>query len=419
MFLQIIYIGAITNLAITLLLYRRQFHTIKQSKVPKYLQEKISNEEYAKTKKYNSEKIIFSIIQILFNSILTFAKIYYNILPILYNKLDEGLQLKSELLTQIIFLTLNSLFDTIFHLPFSVYSTFVIEEKWGFNKTTAYVFITDLIKGFLLMSLIMPIIFTIIYQIIQYFVTFYLYVSLFLFVFQIAMAIIYPILIMPMFNKFEEMQDGSLKEKVVELTKKVKFAYSNIFVMDGSKRSGHSNAFFIGLFGERRIVFFDTLLEQTEENETVAILAHELGHWYYMHTWRGILFSSLYQAVSFYFFEIAVKNKNFSISLFGTEKVPLLLKLIYFSMVSSMIAPLMVLLANMFSRYNERQADLFAIQNGYAEDLAKGLIALYAENRAPLETDWMYSTYYHSHPTLNERISFINEYKQVYEKKEE
>lgn len=417
MFLQIIYIGSITNFLITMFLYWRQFSVIKESKVPNYMLERVSDEDYKKTKHYNIDKMIFSTFTVIIHFIKSFFTIYYGVLPYCYNILNQKLGLKSELLTQIIFLLISTLSETIFGIPFSLYSTFVIEEKYGFNKMTFYVFLTDLIKSTCLIFTILPVITTVVLKMIDYFDTFFLKVTIFLVLFQMIMVVIFPIFIMPLFNKFEEMKEGSLKDKIKELAKKVGFQYSNIFVMDGSKRSGHSNAFFIGLFKEKRIVFYDTLLEQTTEEESIAILAHELGHWHHAHTWRFVFIQFLFQIFSLYFFEIAVKNRNFSISIFGTENVPILLKMIYFNLCSSMIGPLMTLLVNMFSRYHEKQADLFAVSHGFSDDLIKGLISLHKENRAPLSTDWLYSTYYHSHPTLDERISFIAEKKELFEKK--
>lgn len=419
MFLEIIYLGSVTNFAIAIFLNIRQIFAVKQSKVPKYLKEKLTDEDYQKTRNYNVEKLLFSTFATILNFIKSILIIYHNILPLAYESLDAKLNFNSQIVTQIVFLLIWHVCDTIMDLPLSVYSTFVIEEKYGFNETTPFVFITDLIKTTLLYFLFVPPLFGIVHSIIERFDTFYLRVSLFLMVFQLIMVVIFPTFIMPLFNKFEEMKESSLKQRVEELAKKVKFRLKNIFVMDGSKRSGHSNAFFIGLFKEKRIVFYDTLLEQTTDDQVIAILGHELGHWYYSHMWRAILMQFAIQSFSIYLFEVAIKNVNFSISIFGTKDAPLLLKMIYFNMVSQMISPLMTLLFNMLSRYNERQADRFAVENGYDDDLINALISLFKENRASLSSDWMYSTYNHSHPTLDERIALISDHKEKVKKKEE
>lgn len=400
-------------------LYWRQFQAIRNSKVPKYMTEKVTEEEYEKTKNYNKEKLIFSTITAIIYFIKSFSLIYFGLIPYFYHHLDTRLGWKSDMLTQIAFLLIWYFLDLVFDIPFSLWSTFVIEEKYGFNKSSLIIFFTDMAKSCMLISVILPILFGMVFKIIEFFDTFFWKVTIFIMIFQIAMIIILPIFIMPLYNKFVEMEEGTLKTRVIELANKVKFRYSNIFVMDGSKRSGHSNAFFIGLFREKRIVFYDTLIEQSTEDEAIAILGHELGHWYHLHMPRMLFVQFSLQALSIYFFEIAVKNSHFSLSIFGTEKVPILLKMIYFSMVSQMISPMLVLLSNMLSRYNEKQADRFAVSHGFSDDLIHALISLHKENRSSLTTDWMYSAYYHSHPTLDERISFITEAKMLLEKKEE
>jgi STE24 endopeptidase len=232
--------------------------------------------------------------------------------------------------------------------------------------------------------------------------SFYLYVFISVITIQLIMVVLFPILIQPLFNKFEPLDEGSLKKRIVDLAKEIGFKPSKILKMDGSKRSHHSNAYFIGLFKEKRIVLFDTLLNQTTENEVLSILCHEFGHWYYNHTWMNIIFSFSIIFGYLYTFNIFVKNKIFM------SKYPMILKLNYFMLLTVVINPLLTLIQNYITRIYERQADRFAVKKGYGNDLKTGLIKIHIENKSNICPDSWYSTYHHSHPTLSERIELID-----------
>lgn len=409
MYLTIIYVGQITNFLITLILQIRQYKVVKNAQVPDFFKDKITKEEYEKTKKYNLEKLQFSIFCLIFSFIQMLITLKFEILQKIYFKVTQIFSFTNEMsyANQIIFLIVINIISTFLFLPFSLYSTFSIEERYGFNKTTKKLFFTDLIKSTIITNIVIAFVIYITLFSINYFNNWHYKLMIFMAIFQIFMIVVMQVYIMPLFNKFEIMEDGNLKNRVIELAKKVGFKYSNIFVMDGSKRSSHSNAFFIGLFGEKRIVFYDTLIKQVSENETIAIFAHELGHWYHLHLPKMLIVQIIQQFIYLYILQIMLENKNFINSVFRTQHVPMIMKLTYFGMISGILSPFLLYLVNLSSRRNEKQADSFAVEKGYAEDLEKGLISLHVENKSCLSNDWMYSTYFHSHPTLLERIAFI------------
>lgn len=418
MYMQIIYIGLVTNFLVSFFLFCRQYKALKNGKIHNILKSKIKDEDFQVTKNYTKEKLIFSIILSIKGFIENYAIIYTNFIPRSYDYFAKLANLKSELVAQVSYFCIYSLLFSFLNIPFSLFATFSIEERYGFNNMTVSMFFIDLIKSNVLSIVISSILSSAVLQVIDYFDTFYIKLTVFLALFQILMIMIYPTVISPLFNKFVEMEDGALKDKIKVLVDRIGFKLSKIFIMDGSKRSGHSNAYFIGLFKEKRIVFYDTLLKQSTEDEIIAILAHELGHWYHMHLPRMMISQIFTQLIFLYLFEITLKNNNFSIAIFNTEKVPVLIKMIYFGMLLTIISPFTTLFTNMLSRRNERQADEYAVKLGFGDDLKSGLISIHKENKSNLCVDWMYSSYYYSHPTLMERIDFITEKQKLFSEKE-
>nr|AAB61028.1 A_IG002N01.21 gene product [Arabidopsis thaliana] len=266
-------------------------------------------------------------------------------------------------------------------LPFSLYSTFVIESRHGFNKQTIWMFIRDMIKGtFLSVILGPPIVAAIIFIVQKGGPYLAIYLWAFMFILSLVMMTIYPVLIAPLFNKFTPLPDGDLREKIEKLASSLKFPLKKLFVVDGSTRSSHSNAYMYGFFKNKRIVLYDTLIQQCKnEDEIVAVIAHELGHWKLNHT-----------TYSF----IAVQH----------TVIPLQ-HLVSFGL-------------NLVSRAFEFQADAFAVKLGYAKDLRPALVKLQVrednnrtqteENLSAMNTDPLYSAYHYSHPPLVERLRAID-----------
>lgn len=418
MYQQIIIIGTFANYFISVFLSYRQILALRRGKRNELLEDKIKDSDFEMMKKYNTEKMIFS----LFSGTVNFCRliyfIYFHTIPKFYDYLKRATGIKSDMMLEVLFMLVFLHFERIIDIPLSLFSTFFIEERYGFNKMTFAIFIKDFLKETVILTLILSLLYAGIYKIMNYFDTFFAIIFVFVCIFQIFLVMIYPVVIQPLFNKFKELEDGSLKTAIRDLAKKVGFKCNKILVMDGSMRSNHSNAYFIGLFGERRIVLFDTLIKQATEGEIISILGHEIGHWHHYHIPKMLLLQFSTQFVFFYFLEVALKNKSFEASLFQTENTPLIVKMIYFSFFMGILSPFFTLLTNMYSRYNERQADQFSIRLGLGENLGKGLISIHKENKSNVCPDWMYSTYYHSHPTLVERLEFISEEEKNLKEKE-
>ncbi|MBF0297845.1 MAG: M48 family metallopeptidase [Oligoflexia bacterium] len=309
-----------------------------------------------------------------------------------------------------------SFINLLLSLPEEIYQTFVIEEKFGFNRTTVKTFIVDHLKGIVLMLLIgVPLIATLIWIMMRLGNFWWLYAWIFLTAIQLIMMWLYPVLIAPWFNKFSPMPEGAHKESVIELLKKTGFSYKGLFVMDASKRSSHGNAYFTGWGKNRRIVFFDTLLNTLEPPEVVAVLAHELGHFKYKHILKSLLMSIILSLFGLWILGIVADAEWFYRALNITSfRKDLLwpnnfyyLALITFSLVVPVYTFFITPIFTWYSRKNEFMADRFAAQNADAKMLISALIKMYKENASTLTPDPLYSKFYYSHPDALTRIEFL------------
>ncbi|KAG5626680.1 hypothetical protein H5410_011898 [Solanum commersonii] len=332
-------------------------------------------------------------------------------------------------------------------LPFSLYSTFVIEARHGFNKQTVWLYFRDMIKGIALSIVIGPPIVAAIIVIVQYeaildlqkggpYLAIYLWG--FILILSLVMMTIYPVLIAPLFNKFTPLPQGELRLKIENLASSLKFPLKKLFVVDGSTRSSHSNAYMYGFFKNKRIVLYDTLIQQCKnDEEIVAVIAHELGHWKLNHTMYSFIAVQVGQlireahAFSYSYFK-SVSSSLGSISLqiltvlqfggytlvrnskdlfqsFGFDTQPVLIGLIIFQHTVIPLQHLVSFGLNLVSRAFEFQADAFAKKLGYAAPLRAGLVILQEENLSAMNTDPWYSAYHYSHPPLVERLAAIDE----------
>jgi len=296
------------------------------------------------------------------------------------------------------------------HLPWELYHTFVLEERHGFNKQTLALFFTDKIKSLLLGIIIgVPVLSGILHIIKWGGDYFYLYTWAFLTGFTLIMLTIYPSLIAPLFNKFTPLQDGDLKAQIEKLAASISFPLTGLYVVDGSKRSGHSNAYFYGFFKSKRIVLFDTLLEQLELPEVVAVLGHELGHWKLNHTLKLFLIGEIQMFVSFFLFG-QILNWPFMYTSFGFSSQPTIIGLIiFFQFLMSPVDHVLGFSMNILSRKFEFQADEFGAKlgTGFGAALKNGLIKISQENLGNMNPDKWYSIYHYSHPPLIERLKHM------------
>jgi STE24 endopeptidase len=304
----------------------------------------------------------------------------------------------------LLFFAILGLAGDLLTTPFSVYNTFVLEERYGFNRTTVKIFVLDKLKGWLLGAIIGGGLLALITWI--YLLTgpvFWLLVLGVVTLFSLFMLMFYSNLIVPLFNKQTPLEEGSLRSKIEAFATKAGFKLDNIFVMDGSKRSSKANAYFTGLGPKKRIVLFDTLIEDLEEEEIVAVLAHEVGHYKKKHTTSGFILSTLQSALTFYLFSLFVGVDSFAIALGGKE-ASFHLGLIAFGILYSPVSMIIGLGTNYFSRYNEFQADRFAGEHYEGSKLISSLKKLSKNTLSNLTPHPAYVFFHYSHPTLLQRI---------------
>ena len=300
------------------------------------------------------------------------------------------------------------LISSLLELPFSVYSTFVIEERFGFNRTTAKTFIVDMIKGGILAVVLgVPLLWIVLWLMEQSGEFWWVYAWMVWTLFSLFIMWVYPTLIAPIFNKFEPLEEGDTLERIKQLLQRCGFSSKGIFVIDGSKRSSHGNAYFSGFGRNKRIVFFDTLLKMLNDDELEAVLAHELGHFKKKHIIKGLLISFATTFIALALLAWLMKNEWFYTSL-GISTPSTYMALLLFALVLPVFTFVLHPLLSLFSRKNEFEADEFAAQQTAADHLIQALVGLYKENASTLTPDPLYSAFYDSHPPAPVRIAHLN-----------
>ena len=312
----------------------------------------------------------------------------------------------------LIFFGISMFGSDVLTTPFSLYQTFVIEEKYGFNKTTPRVFIMDKIKGWLLSAIIgggllALIIFT--YQKTQH--LFWIYAWILVTVFSIFMTLFYSEIIVPLFNKQTPLEEGELRNSIEKFADKVGFTLANIYVIDGSKRSTKANAYFTGFGSKKRIVLYDTLLEEMDNDEIVSVLAHEIGHYKKKHVVQGLLLSLVQTGVVLFIFSLLIDNPHLSRAL-GVEEPNFHIGLVAFGILYSPVSFITGMFMNMLSRRNEYQADAFAAKNFIPKSLASALKKLSVKNLSNLTPHPSYVFFNYSHPPLLKRLAHLKQIKQ-------
>lgn len=310
-----------------------------------------------------------------------------------------------SIVTGLIYTGLLIAASSVIMFPFSIYSTFVIEEKFGFNKTTVKTFIMDIIKGVCLGVIIGTPLLAGIFAFLTYTGTYaWLWCWAVVTFFMLAIQFVAPTWIMPLFNKFTPLEDGELRQAIMDFAKKADFPLSNVFVMDGSKRSAKSNAFFTGFGKNRRIALFDTLIEKHTVPELVAVLAHEAGHYKKGHIIKSIAISILYFGFMFWVLSVFISEKGL-FDAFFMERVSVYAGLVFFSMLFSPVEMILSIGLKAHSRANEYEADRFAVENtGGSSDLVSALKKLHADNLANLTPHPFYVFLNYTHPPVSMRI---------------
>lgn len=298
--------------------------------------------------------------------------------------------------------------QTILSLPFDIYSTFVIEEKYGFNKTTVKTFILDLLKSFGLSIIIGGPLLALILYILMVAGTFaWLYGWVAVIIFTLIIQYIAPTWIMPLFNKFTPLEDDELRQSILSYAESVKFSLKNVFIMDGSKRSAKSNAFFTGFGRNKRIALFDTLISKHSVKEIVAILAHEIGHYKKKHILKGMITSIIHFGIVFYLLSVFLSNKGLYDAFYMANQ-SLYAGLLFFGALYSPIEMILSIFMNIFSRKNEYQADKFAAETTKdPENMILALKKLSEHNLSNLTPHPFYVFLNYSHPPVLDRIQAI------------
>ncbi len=376
-------------------------------KIPEDFREYIDPDTYKKSVRYTVEKGIFSLVSGIFHS----AVILVMVLTGFFGVLDDAvMRLTGNLYVEgIIYIGILSFIFYIINLPFSVYSTFVLEAKYGFNKTTVGLFITDALKG----GIVSAVILSVILYVLFFFMDktgdlWWVIASAGLILFQLFLSVIYPLVIAPLFNKFTSLEDGELKELLEDLASRNGFTAKGIYVMDGSRRSVHSNAYFTGLGRSKRIVLYDTLVEILAPRQLAAVLAHEIGHAKLHHLAKGLVLSFFVTVIAFFTVNLMIDYLPLYRA-FGFSRASYHAILVILGFCSGPFTFFITPLFTMWSRKHEYEADRYAVRiTGRREDLKEGLIILSKENLSNLTPHPLYSFFNYSHPAIGERIRAID-----------
>ena len=390
-------------------------HKNWKDKIPPELEDFYDKEKYKKAKLYSISKskigLLSSIISFLFViSLLVFNG--YGFLNQLVYSDSLNLFLPFEINTSFarsgVFFLILFILNSLISIPFSYYNTFIIEEKYGFNKTSKSTFFLDIIKSTILSILIGGfLLFAALYLYDNINEGFWLWLWIGLSLLMVIINMFYADLIVPIFNKLTPLNNVELRKKIENYSKDVGYLLKNIYVIDGSKRSTKANAFFSGLGPRKTIALYDTLIEKHTENELVAVLAHEVGHFKKKHVLSGLLISVIQIGIMAFFFELCLKLPEISIALGGLD-TNFHLGLIGFSIIFSPISMISSILMNYISRKNEFEADAYAKETFNGEDLSLALKKLSVDSLSNIYPHPLYVFFHYSHPPLIQRLRALN-----------
>ncbi|MES9966020.1 MAG: M48 family metallopeptidase [Sedimenticola sp.] len=384
----------------------RQHITANRTQVPPAFTEKVSLEEHQKAADYTCAKLSLGRIELLFGALVLLAWTLgggIDLLASLWQTSPWG-----TVVTGIGLILTFTLVNGIIDLPFSIYRTFVLEERFGFNRTTPKRFVMDMLLQTLVgLALGVPLLWAVLWLMQEageywWFAAWLVWIA-----FMLMVTWIYPTVIAPIFNKFAPLEEGELKQRIETLLKRCDFTSKGIFIMDGSRRSGHGNAYFTGFGRNKRIVFFDTLIESLEDEETEAVLAHELGHFKKRHVLKHLAVAMTFTLVGLWLLGWLSTQEWFYQGL-GVTSVSNALALLLFMLSVPIFTQFMQPVGNWLSRRHEFEADDFAHENSGAEHLINALVKLYRENASTLTPDPLYSAYHDSHPPAPVRIAHLS-----------
>lgn len=378
--------------------------------IPEMFRKVFSVYKYKKAVQYNVKKEHYSILHTTISTATSLAILFSGLLGWLEGVLNG--YFSNQTIIGLLFLGILSVITFVLDLPLRLYSIFVIEEEFGFNKMTLKSFVSDNIKegllGAILGSILLTALFTFMDRTGSYW---WVWASGFFILFQLIIIIIYPNFIAPLFNKFSPLEEGELKESLDRMAQKAGFNLKEIYIMDGSRRSAHSNAYFTGIGKSKRIVLYDTLVNQLSVEELTAVLAHEIGHWKKGHIRKRLLKTFLMVPLMFFILSLLLSYNPLFVA-FGLNGPSYYGLLTLVMLISSSFTFFLAPIGNHLSRKDEFEADRFAKEisdreDSPEEDLIEALFKLSSNNLGNLTPDKLYSKYHYSHPPLIERISAL------------
>jgi STE24 endopeptidase len=372
---------------------------------PKEVQDICDQATYRKSQAYHRARTRFGFISSTAGFLVIMALLFTGA----FGQLDHWLSqfLSHRILLALAFFGILYLSADLLSIPLQWYSTFVLEERFGFNKTTTATFWTDKLKGYLL-ALVLggPIVSLLLYLIVSLGPGFWIYFLIVISGFSLFINIFYTSLILPLFNKLTPLPDGELKMAIQSYSRNVAFPLSNIFVIDGSKRSSKSNAFFSGLGKKKKIVLYDTLIKNHSTEELVSILAHEVGHYKKKHVIQNYILSILQSALMLFLLSKMITNEQLSLALGGTD-LSIHLNLLAFGMLYTPVSKLLGVFHNILSRKNEYEADAYAAETASGTALVSALKNLSLDNLSNLWPHKWFVFFHYSHPPLVQRLRAI------------
>lgn len=377
--------------------------------LPEAFKDVLDEETYKKSVAYTLDKIKFGLLSKIYDAAYLALILFSGLLASAYTSYVS--RVGSGVFKEALFIILVTLALSIPSIPFELWSQFKIEEKFGFNRTTIKLWCLDKIKALMLSLLIgYPILLLLLSFIAWSPRHWWIWGFSLITGFQFLMLILYPKLILPIFNKLSPLNEGTLKERLMKLVEKTGFNTSSIHVMDGSRRSTHSNAFFTGFGKFRRVILYDTLVDQLSEEELEGVLAHEIGHYKKGHVPKSMLISSILMLVGFYLLSVAIESQAFY-ETFHFQQKAIAPAFILFSLLLGLFTFWLTPLFNLFSRKNEYEADAFAVQSvGNRQPLVTALRKLNEKNLSNLTPHPIFSFFYYSHPTLLEREAAMSQH---------
>ncbi len=404
----VIFLAALAiSTAIQLWLVTRQLKHVRNHRdhVPDAFSDKIDLAAHQKAADYTIDRNKLDTIDIIIGSLLLLVWTLGGGLSLLDETVSHFSD--SSILTGTVFLVAMMLIMSLLDLPMSIWRTFVHEQKHGFNRTTPRTFVMDLIKQAILTLLIAsPLVALVLWLMENSGPQWWIYVWLVWIGFGLFMMWAYPTFIAPLFNKFTPLEDESLRTRIQNLMERCGFKSNGIFVVDGSKRSGHGNAYFTGLGNNKRIVFFDTLLDSLGEDEVEAVLAHELGHFRRKHIQKRIIMMAIISFIGLALLGWLIQQPWFYTAL-GVRQPSIHAALALFIMVMPVFSIFLHPLIAWYSRKHEFEADEFAAEQSNAAHLIKALVKLYKENASTLTPDPLYSAFHDSHPPAPVRVAHL------------